>query len=690
MLGSSRTLRTALASVASNWWVYTLYVIVVMTLAATSMTLFELPELGTQILVKGSIFFLAGLAVIIPPLLSTPRKLNYILSAGLISCLLTIRHFPWSNRQIDSLNISLTAMLILFFIFLIDKLKLFRRSISKKILFAYFSMLIIFITSFGMTGYYKANIRTLTHAVSNKTAKQYIAALNKNTASDLEYTDSFNEVITWVKANTPINGSFLCINDGYAQQFKLASRRPTIGSVNEVVCIASNSFKNKFFQDFIKLDKHLYISEVSYFSLLPGLMKKYRLNYVLLSKWKNLLQESEWFIHLFENKHFILFKLSQKGYTAGEYLPVHTMERQFEGPIHIDSKQGKPSRISYQDIFISQKMKYPKGKYSINVTASGKPDLPTQMRGVLTISVVKPEEQDLVIGKFELDASPKTFTTKEFALDSEEMFQLSFKKETQLIQTQVLQFDGIDDYVNIQFKTPLDLPEGTLTFWAAPAFSSSEQSSSVSLINFYTINGYKFEFADGLLGTPPERWPYFWFVWRRPDQYTTHINLYNPTFKTGEWIHWAGAWKISQNGNLHMEFYINGELVGQNTVLRNSISSGSLYNIFFDRLEVGLMGKDWHFMGSIADIRLFNKALQPVQFMQNPLKENRPFLVGYWKLLGFCNQTIPDHTKNHNDGTLGHDSSGGSDDPQCVEMQVPFAGDITINWLKDVMIKKLE
>jgi hypothetical protein len=331
-------------------------------------------------------------------------------------------------------------------------------------------------------------------------------------------------------------------------------------------------------------------------------------------------------------------------------------------------------------------MKYPKGKYSINVTASGKPDLPVQVQNIITISLIKPNEQDLTIGRFELTAGAEKYTTKNFTIDSEDEFQISFKKEILLAQTQSLQFDGVDDLVTIPFKTPLVLLEGTLAFWEAPAFSSSEQTSSQELITFYTTEGHRFEFAMGLL----DKSPFFWFVWRRPDSYAIHINLFNPTFKARAWSHWAGSWKRSQDGNLHMEFYLNGELAGQNTVPSNSVSNNGLSAILFNNLEIGSMSNDWHFKGSIAEVCLYNKALLPEQFMQNPLKKNSSFLVGHWKLLGTCNQIVPDLTQNKIDGTLGLTSSKGADDPKCVKMKIPAAADIMTSWLKNVSIRKNE
>ncbi len=682
-------IKKAMTLATENWLIYSIYVFSVVTATTLSAHLVELSQLSSQILIKGIILVVTVVVVVLPPLVSIPRKANYVFSAGLIMCLLTILYFPYSNRTTSTLKGSLVVILPLLLITLLDNRNLLRGRVFKRLLPAYLTMILIAIPAFGITKYYKAIIYRFAQTFEKKTVMKYIAELNKKIIYDPEYIDNFDELVSWVKVNTPINGSFLFFDQRYGQQFKLASKRSVIGSNNEVTMLASNSFKNKFFHDFIKVDKHRYVLENNYFSLLPGLMKKYGLDYVLLPNWKeNLLQESDWFTHLFENKHFILFKLSQKGKTVGDYLAVHAMEREVEGPIYMSLNKEQPAYISYRDILISPKMKYPRGKYSVVVTASGKPDSPTEVESIFTICLIKLGEKNTTIGRFKLPADAKTFTTKEFKIDSKDVFQLYFRKETLFTQNQSLQFDGVDDCIIIPFKRPLDLPEGTLTFWQAPGFSfppDPEQSSLASPISFYTVDGHRFEFSNRLISSEP----YFWFAWGRSD--AGFINIHSE-FEARAWNHWAGAWKRSQDGNLHMEFYLNGKLVGRCTVPTEKVCNDSLSSLFFDRLEGGSMGSYRPFKGAIAEVRLFNKALQPVQFMENPLKEDSSYLVGHWKLLGSCDQTILDLTQNHNDGTLGNNATEGSDDPQCVKMEVPVVVPAvpgsSADWIKDVMIRK--
>ena len=100
------------------------------------------------------------------------------------------------------------------------------------------------------------------------------------------------------------------------------------------------------------------------------------------------------------------------------------------------------------------------------------------------------------------------------------------------------------------------------------------------------------------------------------------------------------------------------------------------------------------FKGTIAEVRLFSKTIQPVMYMCNPLNEDSPHLVGHWNLLGPCDQIILDFTKNHNNGTLGDTTNEGSDDPQCVKMEIPVVVPAkpgsSADWVKSVMIRKLD
>ena len=369
-------------------------------------------------------------------------------------------------------------------------------------------------------------------------------------------------------------------------------------------------------------------------------------------------------------------------------LDVAGMKRKMETSV-IGNKENVASHTAYRDLLVSPRIKFRRGKYIVDITTAGNPKSPNEVKGTLKVALLalaKQGEEDVTLGSFELPAGAAKFTTKEFEINSEDVFQLSFTKETFLTQAESLEFDGVDDSVIIPFKKPLDMPEGTLAFWHAPAVSSSDQTSSVSQINLYTVDGRSIEFADGLLGKEKEL--YSWFVWSAPG-FRLHINLWNRAYKAGEWRHWAGTWKRGGDGSLRMEFYINGEKVGENSVPSDKVSDESPSSIFFKRLEIGKMGKGWHFKGKIAEVRLFNKALQPAQFMQSSLDKNTPFLVGYWKLLGSCDQVVPDLSQNDNNGTLGQDINVGPDDPKCVKMKLPSSEGSAANWLKDVMIRKV-
>ena len=133
----------ALASVVSTWWLYAIYVVAAISLAATSMLLVQLSGFSGQKLVQGGILVLTVLSLVLPTVLCSPPKLHYVFSAGLISCLITLGNFPWGNRSVDTLKVSLSVVVISLLVIFIYKFKPWGDRVSKQLFVIYLTMLLI-------------------------------------------------------------------------------------------------------------------------------------------------------------------------------------------------------------------------------------------------------------------------------------------------------------------------------------------------------------------------------------------------------------------------------------------------------------------------------------------------------------------------------------------------------------------
>jgi hypothetical protein len=204
-----------------------------------------------------------------------------------------------------------------------------------------------------------------------------------------------------------------------------------------------------------------------------------------------------------------------------------------------------------------------------------------------------------------------------------------------------VQFDGIDDYVQVPDSTSLNIAndEISIAAWVkmlgdgtnngvvvckqAPAGTSDASYSLDVYPSIHTPVGRHVEFAVNVGGS--------WNAYVS----TSALTL-------GAWNHVVGTYdgskvRIFINGVLDIEYTLTGNIVPKN---------GPLYIGHEDAWSPGE-----YFNGAVDEVRVYNRTLSSAEIWAE-YTSLEPGLVGYWKLDEGIGTTAYDSSGNGNDGTL--------------------------------------
>ncbi len=156
-----------------------------------------------------------------------------------------------------------------------------------------------------------------------------------------------------------------------------------------------------------------------------------------------------------------------------------------------------------------------------------------------------------------------------------------------------LEFDGIEDEVNVPYDEALNPETFTVCLWAnVEAGSAGAHRAGISCRDDFPQRGYI------LYAEPGDTWQYWIGVGAGG---ITWNSVQGPAVVTGEWTHLT---EVYSNGE--QKFYVDGELVGESEGELNLNTANELL------IGAGANELDPHlflFVGRIDDVRLYNRDL---------------------------------------------------------------------------------
>ncbi|MBL4691856.1 MAG: tandem-95 repeat protein [Magnetovibrio sp.] len=212
-----------------------------------------------------------------------------------------------------------------------------------------------------------------------------------------------------------------------------------------------------------------------------------------------------------------------------------------------------------------------------------------------------------------------------------------------------LQFDGVNDLVNLGAATSLATGTGAFTYEAWINTSSTARQQILTTGSSGVMNEVAMMYVQATTGKLA---------------FDT-TNIFGPrstsVVNDGKWHHVSVVYDGTTT-----QLYVDGTADGSGTANTPNISSvanariGSYFNGTAETL---------FFAGEIADVRTWNTALKGTDIkanMNQSLAGNEPGLSGYWPLDKVTNGVTPDLTTHANGGTLGNGIVGAGAEPILV------------------------
>ena len=227
-------------------------------------------------------------------------------------------------------------------------------------------------------------------------------------------------------------------------------------------------------------------------------------------------------------------------------------------------------------------------------------------------------------------------------------YTLSVTEATTTVNSDALQFDGMDDYISFDHDTIQSMMgenwayEKTISAWIKPEGSPPTISGAWNGQAGYgqvSGSGNYFGISRGVIGGEDRIWVYNW------DGNDDRIGV---EYETSEWVHIT---LVQGSGKLYG--YKNGELVGE-------VNTGASGNAGYQKIGGGTDNGRF-FQGSIDEVGLWNEALTATEIsaLYNsgsgldasslPSSSN---LQGYWGFNETSGATATDLSGNDNHGTL--------------------------------------
>ena len=233
-----------------------------------------------------------------------------------------------------------------------------------------------------------------------------------------------------------------------------------------------------------------------------------------------------------------------------------------------------------------------------------------------------------------------------------------------------LEFDGVDDYVEVPYKEDFQISVLTIMGWVYPTTDLSTNTTTCSIVtrgedvvNDRQHFGLGVRHADSSWGQGVG----VGYETDNDDDYTYSTGWYPPV---EEWTHLAATRAV--DGQLAI--YANGEVIGQwqATPTPTSICQQDLTIGASKGNPSGTIGG--FFPGLIDEVTIHKKALSEEEIqtlMRSRPDIADPNLVGYWDLEEGAGQVAADKSGNGNDGQLGSTGTDDSSDPVWVDSEVP-------------------
>ncbi|HLE48844.1 MAG TPA: DUF2341 domain-containing protein [Patescibacteria group bacterium] len=204
-------------------------------------------------------------------------------------------------------------------------------------------------------------------------------------------------------------------------------------------------------------------------------------------------------------------------------------------------------------------------------------------------------------------------------------------------------FDGVDDYFSASDNNSLDAStQITVAAWVYVTSYGSISSYPRIIIKSgaYDLHMYTYVGGEGRLE---------WDI-RIPSETDLQTGATNAIPLT-TWTHIAATYDGTAS-----RIYINGVEVAKRTDISGNLTNSGA-GLGIGATSTGAAS----FPGKIDEARVYNRALSPGEITN--LYNFAPGPVGYWKLDENTGQSANDSSGTGNNGTLGVNSSAGSDDP---------------------------
>jgi hypothetical protein len=202
-----------------------------------------------------------------------------------------------------------------------------------------------------------------------------------------------------------------------------------------------------------------------------------------------------------------------------------------------------------------------------------------------------------------------------------------------------LDFDGVDDRIDISDNESLDMDSGTLTIeaWIKPHYDVL--SGTYEIIIEKVPDCYILCMTDNGKAR----------MYVRNSSGTAYRATSDETLTADKWVHLAGVVSMSSS---YVKLYIDGILV----VTNSSVTGSAIYTSSSD-LRIGYdASNDSPFKGAIDQVRLWNDVRTQTEIIDNmykPLEGSESNLMGYWHFdESASSATAYDQTIYENNGTL--------------------------------------
>ncbi|TAG86548.1 MAG: cyanobactin biosynthesis PatC/TenC/TruC family protein [Oscillatoriales cyanobacterium] len=188
----------------------------------------------------------------------------------------------------------------------------------------------------------------------------------------------------------------------------------------------------------------------------------------------------------------------------------------------------------------------------------------------------------------------------------------------------VLNFDGIDDKIDIDYAKEINPATFTIEAWVM--FIGGDGYRSV----LTSRDGSDVDGCKGYLfyATPSQKWE-FWLG--SGEVGASWIVLGGPDIEINTWVHLTGVYD-GKSDTAH--FYVNGQEVSKKENVKFKTNTKRLLRIGAGTTEQPGYG-DYLFNGKISEVRLWNKVRTAKEIQSklvHRLKGDEVGLVGYWPL----------------------------------------------------------